>query len=200
MTQCNHLFRTEAIYAFYSAGEKHVVIVADVWLNPYTDQVHICPNPIAMPIAREFIVEGTSKTSGIHPMLLVKHRVTYSYASDLTPQKVVVWSQGLDAPARHEVELGSAPAPLAQTPQPKEAPASSAAPAPDHAAGAGPNEVVGFSINFDYKEALADALAQARVKKPPRNPDIAVTIEVKDVTARAGGNIKPGLFLTAVIK
>src|SRR5262249_14174261 len=162
----------------YSSAEKHVVIVADVWLNPYTDQAHICPNPIAMPIAREFIVEGTSKTTGIHPMLLVKHRVSYSYASDSTPQKVVVWSQGVDAPARPEAELGSPRPPLEHLAKPQAAataPASAATAVvtPD-ASALGPNEVVGFSINFDYKEAISDALAQARVKKPPKNPDIAV--------------------------
>jgi len=203
MNQCGRLFRAEKVYAFYAEAEKHVVIVADVWLNPTADRVYICPNPLAMPIgAREFIVEGTTKP-GIHPMYVVKHRISYSYPSDQTPKSVVVYTMGIDAPARLEVPVGSAPPPL----QP-EAKTGTGAPPPTTGPGggstgpgtSGPVEVTGFSASFSFEEAIHDALAQAAARLPPRNPDFAVSVEVKEISARAGGNIRPGLLIKAVAK
>ena len=70
------------------------------------------------------------------------------------------------------------------------------------ASASGPVEVTGSSLNFSFEEAIQDALAQAAAKSPapPRNPDIAVSIEVKSISARSGGNIRPGLFVKAVVK
>jgi hypothetical protein len=198
MYQCARLFRAESVAAYYAAAQKHVVIVADVWLNPYADDVHLCPNLIAMPRgAHEFIVEGTTRP-GIHPQLVVKHRVSYSYASDLTPQSVIVYSMGIDAPARQEVPVGSAP------PPPLEHTLSAEAASPPAAADVKPTtvEVVGFSQNFSFEEAIGDALNQARAKfpSPPRNPDVGVTVEVQKIEASALGNIRPGLLLTCSAK
>lgn len=49
---------------------------------------------------------------------------------------------------------------------------------------------------------MQDALAQANAKfpVPPRNPDVAVVIDLKDIFARSGGNIRPGLFVRATAK
>src|SRR5437868_4824879 len=74
MDQCGRLFRAQKVYAYYLAAEKRVVVAADVVTNPLSDQVHICPNPLAMPLgAHEFIVEGTSRV--IHPTPDVSVRI-----------------------------------------------------------------------------------------------------------------------------
>jgi len=193
MYQCPRLFRAEKTYVFYTEG--HVVVAADVWLNPVADVVHICPNPIAPLVGpKELLVEGTTKP-GIHPALAVKHRVTYSYPSDTSPKSVIVYSMGIDTPVRAEVHTGAPPPPLVSG-----APASPDAarhPDPPSAPASGPVEVTGFSAGFSFEEALQDALAQAAAKfpAPPRNPDVAVTVEVTKIFARAGGNIRPGLYV-----
>jgi hypothetical protein len=200
MNQCGKLFRADAVYAFFDSTAKRVVVAADVWMNPFTDEVHVCPNPLAMPVgAREFIVEGVSRHAGIHPMLMVKNRVSTSFPSDATPASVVVYTQGVDAPARQEVQVASAPPPALQ-------PAAQAAEQPAQArpaeAKAAKTEVTGHSATFSFDEAVHDALTQAAAlyPSPPRNPDVAVTIEVTKITARSGGNILPGLYLTAIAK
>ena len=65
-----------------------------------------------------------------------------------------------------------------------------------------PVEVSGYSMTFSFEEAIRDALAQAHAKRPspPRNPDVAVSIHVTRITARSGGNIRPGLTLTATVE
>lgn len=109
---CGRLFRAESVAAYFAAAEKHVVIVVDLFVNPVADHVRVCPNPIAIPPAREFLVIGTTD-GGIHPDLVVKRRVSTSFASDATPRSVVVYSMGIDAPIRHEVPVSSAaPPPL----------------------------------------------------------------------------------------
>jgi hypothetical protein len=110
MSTCGRLFPVDKVYAYFVAADKHVVIVADVFLNPTADQVQICPNPIAIPPSREFLVIGTT-APGIHPQLVVKRRISTTYASDLTPKSVIVYTQGTDAPERHEVLLGAGPPP-----------------------------------------------------------------------------------------
>jgi hypothetical protein len=182
------LFRVDNVYAYFVAADKQVVIVADVFLNPTADHVHICPNPIAMPLAREFLVIGTT-APGIHPQLQVKRRISTTFASDLTPKSVIVYTQGIDAPARQEVPVGSA-APPPLPPGEAELPA---VPPP------GPVEVTGFSATFSLEQAVQDALTQAVAKLagPRRNPDVAIEIDILDISARTGGNIRPGLFVRA---
>jgi hypothetical protein len=197
MSACERLFRANKVSAYYVTNEKRVVIVAEVTVNPVADHVHICPNPIAMPPSREFLVAGTT-SDGIHPDLVVNRRVSYSYSSDLTPKSVIVYSQGIDSPARQEVAVGSVASasavplsdPHDQDPQP-------VANAPQQ-----PVEVIGFSPRFSLEEAVQDALAQAAAKipAPPRNPDVAVSIDIEDISARSGGNIRPGLLVRAIAR
>src|SRR5262249_50934000 len=94
MSTCGRLFQVDKVYAYYVAADKHVVIVADVFQNPTADHVQICPNPIAIPPSREFVVIGTTDP-GIHPQLVVKRRISTTFASDLTPRSVIVYTQGI---------------------------------------------------------------------------------------------------------
>jgi hypothetical protein len=183
------LFPVDKVYAYYVAAGKHVVIVADVFLNPTADHVQICPNPIAIPPAREFLVIGTTDP-GIHPQLQVKRRISTTFASDLTPKSVIVYTRGIDAPERHEVPVGTAPPPPL-APDAAEPPLA----VPPH----GPIEVTGFSPTFSLEQAVQDALTQAVAKLagPRRNPDVAIEIDILDISARTGGNIRPGLFVRA---
>lgn len=188
MSTCGRLFHVDKVVAYYVAADRHVVIVADVFQNPTADHVQICPNPIAIPPSREFLVIG-STDPGIHPQLQVKRRISTTFASDLTPRSVIVYTQGIDAPARQEVPVGTAPPPpLAPGDEPPVA-------APPH----GPIEVTGFSATFSLEQAVQDALTQAVAKLggPPRNPDVAIEIDILDISARTGGNIRPGLFVRA---
>jgi hypothetical protein len=189
MSTCGRLFQVDKVVAYFVAADKHVVIVADVFQNPTADHVQICPNPIAIPPSREFMVVG-STDPGIHPQLVVKRRISTTFASDLTPKSVIVYTRGIDAPVRQEVAVGSvAPPPLASSdPEPPDAPRPHA-----------PVEVTGFSATFSLEQALQDALTQAVAKLggPPRNPDAAIQIEIVDISARTGGNIRPGLTVRA---
>jgi hypothetical protein len=183
------LFHVDKVVAYFVAADKHVVIVADVFQNPTADHVQICPNPIAIPPAREFLVVGTTDP-GIHPQLQVKRRISTTFVSDLTPRSVIVYTQGIDAPARQEVLVGTAPPPPL-SPGDAEPPAAGR----PH----GPIEVTGFSATFSLEQAVQDALTQAVAKLggPPRNPDVAIEIDILDISARTGGNIRPGLFVRA---
>jgi hypothetical protein len=176
------------VVAYYVAADKHVVILADVFQNPTADHVQICPNPIAIPPSREFLVIGTTDP-GIHPQLVVKRRISTTFASDLTPRSVIVYTQGIDAPVRQEVPVGSAPPP----------PLVPGDPEPPTARPHPPVEVTGFSATFSLEQAVQDALAQAIAKLggPPRNPDAAIQIDIVDISARTGGNIRPGLTVRA---
>jgi hypothetical protein len=59
--------------------------------------------------------------------------------------------------------------------------------------------VTGFSATFSLEQAVQDALTQAVAKLggPPRNPDAAIQIDIVDISARTGGNIRPGLIVRA---
>lgn len=189
MSTCGRLFHVDKVVAYYVPADKHVVIVADVFQNPTADHVKICPNPIAIPPSREFLVIGTTEP-GIHPQLVVKRRISTTFASDATPRSVIVYTQGIDAPVRQEVSVGSvAPPPLATGEG--DPPAAT----PPHA----PVEVTGFSAEFSLEQAVQDALTQAVAKLagPPRNPDVAIQIDIQDISARTGGNIRPGLTVRA---
>jgi hypothetical protein len=194
MSTCGRLFRVDQVVAYFVAADKHVVIVADVFQSPVADHVNICPNPIAVPPAREFLVIGTTD-GGIHPDLVIKRRISTTFASDLTPRSVIVYTQGIDAPERHEVPVGSAPPPPLGTIE-GDPPTSDT---PPHGRPHGAIEVTGFSPTFSLEQAVQDALTQAVAKLagPPRNPDVAVEIDILDISARTGGNIRQGLFVRA---
>ena len=202
MSGCGRLFRADQVYAYYDAAEKQVVILADVPANPVADDVHICPNPIAVPPAHEFLVCGTRR-SGVHPPLVVVRRVSYSYSSDLAPKSVTVYTAGIDRPARLEVPVESAaPPPIEHAPPCTAEDASAPESASLEGAPQGLVEVTGYSAEFSLEEAVQDALAQAaeKIRVPPRNPDKAVVIDIRDIFARSGGNIRPGLFVRATAK
>jgi hypothetical protein len=190
--QCGHLIHAESVYAYYNAASKQVTVVADVFVDPFTDEPHLCPNPIAMPAgAREFIVEAFPRSpTGLHPPLEIRERVTASFPSDATPKSVVVYSMGVDAPERQEVPVGTAPPPVAGPAARVPAAVTPVKP---------PFEVTGYSATFSYEEATKDALRQALAKlpSPPRNPDVPVSVVVTKITAVTGGFARNGLYLTA---
>src|SRR3954465_11283253 len=141
MSTCGRLFQVDKVVAYFVAADKHVVIVADVFQNPTADHVQICPNPIAIPPSREFLVMGTTDP-GIHPQLAVKRRISTTFASDLTPRSVIVYTQGIDAPVRQEVPVGNAPPPPLMPGDPEPPP-----PRPHP-----PVEVTGFSAEFSLEQ------------------------------------------------
>ncbi|HEX3757410.1 MAG TPA: hypothetical protein VHW23_01830 [Kofleriaceae bacterium] len=182
------MFGVDKVVAYYVAADKHVVVVADVLQSPVADHVHICPNPIAIPPAREFIVVGTTDP-GIHPQLVVKRRISTTFASDLTPKTVIVYTRGIDAPVRQEIPVGSTPPPPVQA---GEGDPLAEPPPPT------PIEVTGFSPTFSMAQALEDALTQAVAKLgAAHGPDAAIVIDILDITARRGGNVRQGLFVRA---
>jgi hypothetical protein len=197
MSTCDRLFHASVVSAYFVSGEHRVVIIAEVTANPAADQVHICPNPIAIPPSREFLVAGTT-SPGIHPDLVMKRRVSTSFSTDLTPKSVIVYSAGIDSPVRQEVAVATV-ASQAQLPMVDPVPpVPNPNPVPPHK----PVEVTGFSPTFSLEEAVQDALAQAAAKlpAPPRNPDVAVGIDIQDISARSGGNIRPGLIVRAIAR
>jgi hypothetical protein len=188
MSTCGRLFQVDKVVAYYVEADKHVVVVADVFQNPVADHVHICPNPIAIPPAREFIVVGTTDP-GIHPALVVKRRISTTFATDLTPKTVIVYTQGTDAPLRQEIPVGSTPPPPLQAGEGD--PLAEPAPPP-------PIEVTGFSPTFSMAQAVEDALTQVVAQLGHSDdPDAAIVIDILDITARRGGNIRQGLFVRA---
>jgi hypothetical protein len=210
MSQCNRLFRIENAYAYHDSPQGQVTVVADVWLNPFTDHVHICPNPIAMPAgAPEFLVEGTTHRSGVHPEIIVKTRISFTFAATAATASVVVYSMGVDSPSRQVLTVLTAPPPAFQ-PSTAAPPAATTHAAPAAPAPAAPKasttgahgEVVGYSASFSFDEAMQDALAKAAalLPSPPRHPDAAITVEVTKIFAREKGNIQAGLYLTALAK
>ncbi len=199
MDQCGHLFRAEKLYAYYDPSNKYVVVVADLWMDPFNDSVHICPNPLALTamLPREFVLEGTTRLRGPLGRVMF-NRIYYSYHSDAEPRSVIVFTMGPDAPTRTEVQLGAQPPPLKSA----TAPAATATPTAQTTAPSGPVEVTGFSASYSVEEAIHDALTQAlaRFPSPPRNPDVAVSITMKEMTAVASGNIRPGLTIKATAR
>jgi hypothetical protein len=99
MCQCGTLSGAQDVYAYYGT-DKRVTVVVDLFLNPFTTEACICPNPLAVAGApREFIVERVARRPvGVHPPIEVKQRITSSFAEDSAPASVVVYTMGVDAP------------------------------------------------------------------------------------------------------
>jgi hypothetical protein len=192
MSTCGRLFPANKIYAYFNAAGKHVVVLADVTLNPTADDVHICPNLIAAVGAHEFLVAGTTRP-GIHPALAVIRRLSYSFATDATPRSVVVYSMGIDGPARVEVAVSSTP-PAALPEDGNGAVKLDGGPTP------APIEVIGYSPTFSFEQAVEDALSQVIARIPPNHGDAAVELDIKDIFARTGHILRPGLFVRAMAK
>src|SRR4029077_10190792 len=99
--------------ASYSTAHKALVISGEVTLNPYSDTVRICRNPlerfIPAPAVHEYMVIGTTRP-GIHPDLVVKRTISASFPMDATPAKVAVYSMGIDNHDRGDCPCRRTPA------------------------------------------------------------------------------------------
>jgi hypothetical protein len=186
MHKCDRLFPAESFNAYYDAARKQVVVSAEVTFNLYSDDVHICPNPLARilptPEYREFLVGGSTRP-GIHPMMVTRRTVFYSYASDLTPAKVRVYSMGVDNPAASDVPVGNKPPVMVQS-TPQKPPAQPGQPAVKPT---GPWVAIGWSQAFKFDEAFADAVARVLAIMPFRHPDVATTVKVVEIGGEVGG-------------
>jgi hypothetical protein len=168
---CSSLFRADNISAFYSTAQKALIISAQVTINPYSDCVQLCRNPLEPllppPAVREYMVVGTTRP-GIHPDLVVTRTISAAFPMDATPEKVAVYSMGTDNPSRVEVNVGLPPQP--------NAPATGA-----------PVEATGWSTNFVLQDALSNAVTELRAAAGFRNPDIGLGFEVVTIGGRVGG-------------
>ena len=108
MMDCARLLRADNITALYSEVNKALIISVDVIVNRYIHHVHICRNPLErlLPVSamHEYMVVGTT-SAGIHPELVSKRTISASFGMDETPEKVAVYSIGVDNPARVEVSV-----------------------------------------------------------------------------------------------
>jgi hypothetical protein len=194
MTSCCQLFRADNIKAFHLTAEPTLVISAEVTMNPFADDVRICRNPLERllppPAVHEYMVVSTTRP-GIHPDLAVKRTITASFPIDSVPEKVAVYSMGVDNPARVEVPVGDQPtqssapltvAPAAQT----STPASST-----------PVQATGWSRDFVLQEALSNAVTELRSAAGFRNPDVGLHFQVVEIGGQVGGfTLNTGVFVT----
>jgi hypothetical protein len=58
------------------------------------------------------------------------------------------------------------------------------------------HHATGYSSNFDFAEAIRDAISKLPPESPPQNPDIATRVIVTEIAARSGGNIASRLEIT----
>jgi hypothetical protein len=192
MPNCNRLFPAQNISAFYSAPLKVLFISADVPSNPISDQVQICRNPLdpllPPPAVPSFTVGGTT-LAGIHPDLVATRHISASFAVATMPAKIIVYSMGVDNPARVEVNVGLPPEPVA--------PAQANTPAKAGSPGQGtPLEATGWSTGFVLQEALANAVTELRAAAGFRNPDAGLGFEVVAIGGQIGGfTLHTGVFV-----
>ena len=168
MNDCGRLFHAENIKAFYSTAHKALVLSAEVTINPYSDSVRICRNPLERllpaPEVHEYIVVGTTRP-GIHPDLVVNRTISASFPMDATPAKVAVYSMGIDNPERVEVSVGTE-VPVVSTEPPQTSPSAQASTAPQSAPTTGAAvEATGWSSDFVLQDALS---TRWRSCVPPR--------------------------------
>jgi hypothetical protein len=194
MNDCGRLFRADNIKASYSTAHKALVISGEVTLNPYSDTVRICRNPlerlIPAPAVHEYMVIGTTRP-GIHPDLVVKRTISASFPMDATPEKVAVYSMGVDNPERVEVPVGTA-APASGTQPPQSPAVGGGAPQTSPA----PVEATGWSTDFVLQDALTNAVAALRAAAGFRNPDVGLHFEVVAIGGQVGGfTLHTGVFV-----
>jgi hypothetical protein len=184
---CDRLFAATNATAYYSPTQKTLVVSVDVTLNPTSDHVHICRNilqPLLPSAVPEFVVSG-STSPGIHADLMLTRSIRGVFPMEVAPASVVVYSMGVDAPARTQVSVGAMPPQdAAQPPAGSPAPAAAVTPAD---AGRAPIEVTGWSAAYDYNEALADAVKQLRAAAGFRNPDAGIPALVVQTGVQVGG-------------
>ena len=58
------------------------------------------------------------------------------------------------------------------------------------------HHATGHSQNFDFGEAIKDAIAKLPPEPPSHNPDVARKVIVTEISATSGGNIAPSLAVT----
>jgi hypothetical protein len=58
------------------------------------------------------------------------------------------------------------------------------------------HHAIGHSKNFDFGEAIKDAIAKLPPEPPPHNPDVGRKVIVTEISATSGGNIAPSLSVT----
>jgi hypothetical protein len=192
MIECCRLFPADKINAFYSTANKALVISAEVTINPYSDRVQICRNPLEQllpaPAVHEYMVAGTTQP-GLHPDLVVKRTISASFPMDATPAKVAVYSMGVDNPARAEISVGSQPTQTSAPAQTRAAP-QTGAPA------TGSVEATGWSKDFVLQDALSNAVTQLRAAAGFRNPDIGLGFEVVAIGGQVGGfTLNTGVYV-----
>ena len=197
MNDCGRLFRVDNVKAFYSTEHRALVISGEVTINPYSDSVRICRNPLELllppPAVHEYMVVGTSRP-GIHPDLVVKHTITASFPMDATPEKVAVYSMGTDNPERVEVPVGTEIPAVTQSPQTPTP--TSAAPQTSPAPTGVPVEAIGWSTDFVLQDALTNAVAALRAAAGFRNPDVGLPFEVAAIGGQIGGfTLHTGVFV-----
>ena len=198
MNDCGRLFRADNIEASYSTTHKALVISAEVTLNPYADIVRICRNPlerlIPPPAVREYMVVGTTPP-GIHPDLVVKRTISASFPMDATPEKVAVYSMGVDNPERVEVPVGTAASAVGtQSSQPA---VESGAQQTNATSTGAPVQATGWSTDFVLQDALTNAVTSLRKAAGFRNPDIGLHFEVVEIGGQIGGfTLHTGVFVT----
>jgi hypothetical protein len=195
MNDCGRLFRADNIKASYSTAHKALVISGEVTLNPYSDTVRICRNPlerlIPAPAVHEYMVIGTTRP-GIHPDLVVKRTISASFPMDATPEKVAVYSMGIDNPERVEVPVGTAAPALGTQPPAVGGGGQQTSPTPTGA----PVEATGWSTDFVLQDALTNAVAALRAAAGFRNPDIGLHFEVVAIGGQVGGfTLHTGVFV-----
>lgn len=202
MTECGRLFHADNITASYSEVHKALIISAEVTVNPYSEHVEICRNPLERllpaPEMHEYVVIGTTRP-GIHPDLVLKRTISASFAMDATPAKVAIYSMGVDNPARIEISVGTQTPPVStQTPSagtqtPSAGTQPPATPAPVSGA---PVEATGWSKNFMLQDALSNALTELRKAAGFRNPDTGLPFEVVAIGGQIGGfTLHTGVFV-----
>jgi hypothetical protein len=191
VNNCSRLFRADNIKASYSMAQRALVITAEVTMNPFSDCVQICRNALERllpaPAAHEYMVVGTTRP-GIHPELVVTNTISAAFPMDATPAKVVVYSMGIDNPARTEVDVGAQPL---QT-------SSQQSPSPASEASAGASvEATGWSTDFVLQDAFSNAVTALRSAAGFRNPDVGLGFEVVTMGGQVGGfTLNTGAFVT----
>lgn len=193
MSNCSQLFRADNINAFYSTKHKALVITADVTMNPFSDRVQICRNPLEVllpvPAVHEYMVVATTR-SGIHPDLVAKRTISGSFSMDATPAKVAVYSMGIDNPTRTEINVGTQPAQTSTPSQPSTSPKTGT---PSTGA---PVEATGWSTDFVLRDAFSNAVTELRSAAGFRNPDIGLAFEVVEIGGQVGGfTLHTGAFV-----
>jgi hypothetical protein len=190
MNNCSSLFPADNLIAFYSAPLKLLVISAEVLVNP-SNKVQICRSPLdpllPAPAVPQYMVVGAT-LPGIHPDLVIRRSVSASFALDVKPAMIAVYSRGVDNPARVEVTVGLPPAPVA----PAQANAQNTTPPLPPV----PLEATGWSTDFVLQDALANAITELRAAAGFRNPDVGLPFEVVAIGGQVGGfTLHTGVFV-----